>query len=754
MNKISWSEIQSIFPTESAAHNKEFSDLFSKLGKQELTIEDIDSVLKTPKQASFTRMIYDSIGQVIGRIDTDDSGDGRCYNQIGNYMGSTFGGMTLNANGEIVAQSDVLSSLLFREERMIASIGLNDLIKQAGLPDDEINYGDEVQSRDAEPGTVIQVNPKGEVLVQWQDGTIQGYNYNWVLKRLLKPRKATQTDPFTGLSLDRKLTDEELARAIRLDLEAELDAINLYSSHLEATDHEEAKKVLEHVIKEEKDHHALFTGLINKLDPEQTEIKGDDYLEEVKEGSTKQAGGLDDFIIKWDESRAFRVEALEHAELKTDLTSNLKWEDLEKHVQRYIYSKWIGLYASVKKISRVVHRSDGWHVLSEKGKNLGGPYKTKAQAVTRLRQVEYFKHKGSMPKVAGTELWQTADGKWWLLSTLTMTQVGPFFDDKFKVVEYAVNKMIWTPDAGKRVFDSPQPDGVGDPDMLSSNIQSSITLAHLVEAIGIDYTELEERAEDYVPVTQSRGKFKLYEVVNTPFGRGRIITRQTESKPYSYGVRITDTDEVEIVEEQEIKRIRRRSVTLNRETQESYSLDSILGSDEKEDEKPIGLKDILKEHEKVSISKISALKDIHWLKRLWEAQSKKIMHELSGISPEFMEKYTDGHIPLWEVYSKDNLKTVTEPFMTGSISRDQAEKLLRDLLWQFQAALYQENGLTIEEARKDKEKEEVKESSQEDLPAYGSSDVWPPKGTGAGMPSSSDLSRIVNEIPTRNVQVI
>ena len=36
---------------------------------------------------------------------------------------------------------------------------------------------------------------------------------------------------------------------------------------------------------------------------------------------------------------------------------------------------------------------DGYQVLSEKGKNLGGPYKTKEEAEKRLRQVEYFKHK-------------------------------------------------------------------------------------------------------------------------------------------------------------------------------------------------------------------------------------------------------------------------------------------------------------------------------------------------------------------------
>lgn len=42
----------------------------------------------------------------------------------------------------------------------------------------------------------------------------------------------------------------------------------------------------------------------------------------------------------------------------------------------------------------IVRRKDGYHVLSEKTKrNMGGPYKTLAEAKKRLRQVEYFKHK-------------------------------------------------------------------------------------------------------------------------------------------------------------------------------------------------------------------------------------------------------------------------------------------------------------------------------------------------------------------------
>jgi hypothetical protein len=37
--------------------------------------------------------------------------------------------------------------------------------------------------------------------------------------------------------------------------------------------------------------------------------------------------------------------------------------------------------------------SGGYKVLSSKGKNLGGPYKTRAEALKRLRQVEFFKRK-------------------------------------------------------------------------------------------------------------------------------------------------------------------------------------------------------------------------------------------------------------------------------------------------------------------------------------------------------------------------
>ncbi len=79
-----------------------------------------------------------------------------------------------------------------------------------------------------------------------------------------------QTDPFT-YNVPRKLSDQELARALRLDAAAELDAMNLYEAHIEATDNADARKVLAFIAKDEKEHYALFVELVRRLDPQQAE---------------------------------------------------------------------------------------------------------------------------------------------------------------------------------------------------------------------------------------------------------------------------------------------------------------------------------------------------------------------------------------------------------------------------------------------------------------------------------------------------
>ena len=59
-------------------------------------------------------------------------------------------------------------------------------------------------------------------------------------------------NPFSGLAHDRKLTNEELTRAIRFMIAAEYEAVQLYTQLAESTDNELAKDVLYDIADEEK----------------------------------------------------------------------------------------------------------------------------------------------------------------------------------------------------------------------------------------------------------------------------------------------------------------------------------------------------------------------------------------------------------------------------------------------------------------------------------------------------------------------
>ena len=72
-------------------------------------------------------------------------------------------------------------------------------------------------------------------------------------------------NPFTGVVPGRKLTDTELARALRLDLAAEEEAVHIYEAHADATDNELAKKVLHDIADEERVHAGEFQRLLNIL---------------------------------------------------------------------------------------------------------------------------------------------------------------------------------------------------------------------------------------------------------------------------------------------------------------------------------------------------------------------------------------------------------------------------------------------------------------------------------------------------------
>ena len=73
------------------------------------------------------------------------------------------------------------------------------------------------------------------------------------------------TNPFSGVAPSRKLTDAELARALRLNLSAEDEAVHLYEAHADATDNELAQKVLRDIANEERVHMGEFQRLLSLL---------------------------------------------------------------------------------------------------------------------------------------------------------------------------------------------------------------------------------------------------------------------------------------------------------------------------------------------------------------------------------------------------------------------------------------------------------------------------------------------------------
>ena len=84
---------------------------------------------------------------------------------------------------------------------------------------------------------------------------------------------------FSGLKNDRKLTDEELVRAIRFMVAAEYEAIQLYMQLAESTNNKLAIAVLEDIANEERVHAGEFLRLLKELAPEEEEF----YAEGAKE---------------------------------------------------------------------------------------------------------------------------------------------------------------------------------------------------------------------------------------------------------------------------------------------------------------------------------------------------------------------------------------------------------------------------------------------------------------------------------------
>jgi len=88
--------------------------------------------------------------------------------------------------------------------------------------------------------------------------------------------------PFSGLANDRRLTDEELVRAIRFMVAAEYEATQLYTQLAESTDNKLAVQVLKEIADEELVHAGEFLRLLHELAPNKEKFyaKGTKEVEE------------------------------------------------------------------------------------------------------------------------------------------------------------------------------------------------------------------------------------------------------------------------------------------------------------------------------------------------------------------------------------------------------------------------------------------------------------------------------------------
>jgi rubrerythrin len=91
--------------------------------------------------------------------------------------------------------------------------------------------------------------------------------------------------PFSGLASGRRVTHEELIRAVRFMVAAEYEAVQLYMQLAESTDNKLAIEVLKDIADEERVHAGEFLRLLKELAPNEEKF----YTEGAKEVEEKIA---------------------------------------------------------------------------------------------------------------------------------------------------------------------------------------------------------------------------------------------------------------------------------------------------------------------------------------------------------------------------------------------------------------------------------------------------------------------------------
>lgn len=99
-------------------------------------------------------------------------------------------------------------------------------------------------------------------------------------------------NPFSGVIPERKLSERELTRGLRIALAAEEEAVHLYEALADATDNQLAKALLQDIANEERVHAGEFQRVLSVLleDEEKFLAEGaaevDEIAEELKKGES------------------------------------------------------------------------------------------------------------------------------------------------------------------------------------------------------------------------------------------------------------------------------------------------------------------------------------------------------------------------------------------------------------------------------------------------------------------------------------
>lgn len=96
---------------------------------------------------------------------------------------------------------------------------------------------------------------------------------------------------FSGMAAGRKLTHEELVRAVRFMVAAEYEAVQLYVQLAESIDNDLAKRVLMDIADEEIVHAGEFLALLKQLSPREESLYAEGALEveEMMNGQGSEA---------------------------------------------------------------------------------------------------------------------------------------------------------------------------------------------------------------------------------------------------------------------------------------------------------------------------------------------------------------------------------------------------------------------------------------------------------------------------------